>query len=628
MSNVNDASNSKSTGKSNAIGPVTVALASVGAALAPAAEAATFTVTNTNDSGAGSLRQAIETANTDAAADTILFQSGLSGTITLTTGQLDITESVTITGPGAANLTVSGNNASRVFYLYNSASNIAVGISGLTIANGNENIGAGLVNFDEDLVLDGVVIRNNTASGDGGGLWMDGFSMDVTIRNSQITGNTAGDDGGGIYVEDTGGLLLIEDSVISGNTATQDGGGIYFYDPDDAINISRTTISGNTAEGNLGRAPGGSAAYGNGGGIYMYDTDGGPFTISDSTLSGNTAGQGGGAYFYGPDDPVEIIGSTVSGNAAQYGDGGGLNFYNNYGVNMRHATIVDNSAIGVGGGVYTFGEVAIEHSVVANNTSSDNADLATGANTIDLRFSLVESTGTAGINDNGGNQFSVDPMLGALANNGGSTQTHLPLAGSPAIDSGDPTFVGPPTTDQAGNPRIVNGTIDLGAVEVQAAALVPKVPVPALGLFGLAAAALGIGGIGAAAARKRRSNGKAGALLLALAATAGVNAPEASAADRGPATTRTVTTVSAVSNENQSVRLSLGNGQSITAATGTLEIKDSRRHVAQRIESANAIAAGQPVLIKVRYGRDGAVKRTVVRLFDSIEAAQREVAGK
>ena len=90
MSNVNDASNSKSTGKSNAIGPVTVALASVGAALAPTAEAANFTVTNTNDSGAGSLRQAIQTAKTGAAADTILFQSGLIRTITLTSGQLDM----------------------------------------------------------------------------------------------------------------------------------------------------------------------------------------------------------------------------------------------------------------------------------------------------------------------------------------------------------------------------------------------------------------------------------------------------------------------------------------------------------------------------------------------------------
>lgn len=265
---------------------------------------------------------------------------------------------------------------------------------------------------------------------------------------------------------------------------------------------------------------------------------------------------------------------------------------------------------------------------MAGNDSDSGFRNLDGGGRFQSVFSIIGDVANPSVEDDGGNQFGVDPLLGALGNNGGPTETHLPQNGSPAIDTGDPAIVDPPALDQAGNPRIVNGTIDLGAVEVQPAALVQKVPVPALGLFGLAAAALGIGGIGAAAARKRRSNGKAGALLLALAAAAGLNAPEASAADRGPATTRTVTTVSAVSNENQSVRLSLGNGQSITAATGTLEIKDSRRHVAQRIESANAIAAGQPVLIKVRYGRDGAVKRTVVRLFDSIEAAQREVAGK
>src|SRR5262245_28333186 len=105
------------------------------------AEAAVFNVTNLNDNGAGSLRQALIDANTAAGADTVTFQAGLTGTITLTTGQLSIYDSVDVQGPGAAVLTVSGNNASRVFYLYNGSALIDVTISGLTITQGNANIG-------------------------------------------------------------------------------------------------------------------------------------------------------------------------------------------------------------------------------------------------------------------------------------------------------------------------------------------------------------------------------------------------------------------------------------------------------------------------------------------------------
>src|SRR5438067_13661342 len=92
-------------------------LAALALAGARSAGAATFTVGNTSDSGAGSLRQAILDANGAAGADTILFGSGVTGTITLTSGQLSITGDLTITGPGANRLTVSGNNASRVFQI-------------------------------------------------------------------------------------------------------------------------------------------------------------------------------------------------------------------------------------------------------------------------------------------------------------------------------------------------------------------------------------------------------------------------------------------------------------------------------------------------------------------------------
>src|SRR3954466_5072918 len=98
-----------------ATGAVTLGIAALAA---PSADAATFTVTNLNDSGAGSLRDAIVSANTTAGADVITFQPGLTGTITLTTGQLDLYDAVDIQGPGAATISVSGNNTSRIFYIY------------------------------------------------------------------------------------------------------------------------------------------------------------------------------------------------------------------------------------------------------------------------------------------------------------------------------------------------------------------------------------------------------------------------------------------------------------------------------------------------------------------------------
>jgi hypothetical protein len=138
------------------------------------AHANTFTVTNANDSGAGSLRDAVGQANALAGADTIDL-SGVSGTITLTSGQISIQEQVSILGPGAATLALSGNNASRVFNMYRgSVSDYDVLVSGLTIAGGNvTGTGGGITARNINLTLEDVVIRDNIATDRGGGcIWM------------------------------------------------------------------------------------------------------------------------------------------------------------------------------------------------------------------------------------------------------------------------------------------------------------------------------------------------------------------------------------------------------------------------------------------------------------------------
>lgn len=420
---------------------------------APAADAATFTVTNTNDSGAGSLRDAIVTANTNAGPDVITFAPTVTGTITLTSGQLYIGDSVDIQGPGAATLTVSGNNASRVFYIYNSDALIDVTISGLTITQGTASFGAGVINFSENLTLDHDVITNN-AGGTGGGVATGGGTLNVL--NTTISGNTAAGTGGGIYFYDNASPSLIQDSVISGNQATGAGGGIYFYGPNYDVTIRRTTISGNTS---------GSR----GGGIYFYDTDGGDILIDSSTISGNTAQFGGGIYFYNVDDPVTITNTTVSGNTAAFG--GGIVFYGSgiASFTINSSTISGNTANTGGNLASYFNAVTLNNTIIADGIASKAPDLYGGDFT--LNYSLVETPGTATVIVNPGSITGVDPQLGPLQNNGGPTQTQLPATGSPAIDAGDPAFVPPPSTDQRGFPRVAGARIDMGAVEVQGGAI-------------------------------------------------------------------------------------------------------------------------------------------------------------
>ena len=154
--------------------------------------AATITVMNTNDSGAGSLRQALANAND---GDTIDFDSSLNGqTITLTSSELLINKSITISGPGANILAVDGNHARRVFHI---TSGNTVTISGLSITNGN-------------------------AGSFGGGIFNDatsGGSATLTLSNCTVSGNRAASIGGGICnVAQNGSATLMVSNCTSAAT--------------------------------------------------------------------------------------------------------------------------------------------------------------------------------------------------------------------------------------------------------------------------------------------------------------------------------------------------------------------------------------------------------------------------
>ncbi len=272
------------------------------AALVPAAPMATITVTSLGDGAANAancpgascrLRDAIEDA---ASGDTINFS--VTGTITLTNGHLIISKNLTISGPGATQLAVSGNNASRIFVI---SPGFTTAISGLTIRNAfiaDGSLGAGIYNAGTLTLANNTVSGNSNASGHGGGI-VNEPSGTLTITGCTISGNSANSDsdGGGII---NGGSLTVINSTISGNSATSVGGGI--YTALGTVTIINSTISGNSST-NIG------------GGIY---TALGTVTIINSTISGNSAtGFGGGIYI--SNTPVNVRNTLIAGNTTSNG---------------------------------------------------------------------------------------------------------------------------------------------------------------------------------------------------------------------------------------------------------------------------------------------------------------------
>ena len=180
--------------------------------------AATLTVTSTADSGTGSLREALASAN-PYGGDTVNFS--VTGTIRLTSGQLSVNHNLTIAGPGAGLLTVSGNNAVRVFDI----TGPGVTISGLTIANGHGALyGAGIRTGGSPgsiLTLNDCILTHNSTTLDGGGIY-NSSGLALTVSNCTFSGNSASGDGGGIYL--TNSTLTLLASTLSGNSAGFGGG--------------------------------------------------------------------------------------------------------------------------------------------------------------------------------------------------------------------------------------------------------------------------------------------------------------------------------------------------------------------------------------------------------------------
>lgn len=434
-----------------------------------------ITVTNANDNGPGSLREALGIAND---GDTINFS--VTGTITLTTGQLMVNRNVTISGPGAPSLAISGNAASRVFRI---ASGRSVTISGLTITNGNTaaDDGAGIYNDHSTLTLNDCSVLGNSA-GLGGGIYSDGAagSAMVTLNNSTFSGNSA-IAGGGIYSdgEQSGSaILLISNSAFDDNTTTFDGGGIYNSGASlgtGAVTLNNCTFSGNSA--GSGGSAGGGAIYNNGGTV----------TIMNTTTNGNSASIYGGAVYNDASmntATVVVSNSTFSGNSSPAG-GAIFNDGNVCGLavlTLSNTTFSDNSAVNVGASIFNqsfcdTARVDLVNTILSVGVSGENFFNNGGAIITSHGYNLSSDNGSGYLNGPG-DQINTHPVLGPLQNNGGPTFTHALLPGSPAIDTGDPNFTPPPLYDQRGPnfDRVRSGRIDKGSFEVQSSSTPTPTP--------------------------------------------------------------------------------------------------------------------------------------------------------
>ena len=479
----------------------------------PAWADTTFTVDSANDApdadpgdGACStaanectLRAAIGEANALSGNDVIGFDPSVSGTITLGGSELLINSNLKIEGPGADELSVDANSQSRVFDVQSGT----LEISGLTITGGktddgstdicsNADYGGGIFN-EATLMLSDSTISRATSECGGGGIYNRGT---LTVSNSTITDNTTTHgSAGGIFVEGAD-TTTISDTTVTRNTAAFNGGGIssggYAV-----LTVSDSTISDNTS------------GY-DGGGVYSIpnDRDRGSTSVERSTISGNEAARNGGGIYsrsvsIDGDSGVSkttVANSTISANTAKEGYGGGLHNENGL-TQIGHSTITDNTApTGQGGGVASYGDgltrTEVYSSVISANTHTDvdfvlyPGDNSTPRNSfVSEGHNLVgDGNATAALDAQGDQTGVSDPKLGPLQDNGGPTQTHLPLEtqGSPVIDRGNGAEG--PATDQRGetrpqdHPAFANAQgsdgSDVGAVEVAASAEPPPPPPP------------------------------------------------------------------------------------------------------------------------------------------------------
>jgi hypothetical protein len=386
--------------------------------------ATTYTVTNINDAGPGSLRAAIGNANGDPGQPAgIVFAPGVTGTIDLLS-PLAVTRSATIDGPGASTLELDGNGGQ--VQILSVASSSIVSITGIEFAFGGASSYGGAITNAGTLTLSNDVFAHNRA-GDPGSTTSEGGAIassgTLTVTDSTFVDNAAG--GAGATGDLTGAGL----------------GGAIYNAPAGSLTVTSSTFTGNSAGG----AGGSGTASGEGAGGAIASGANSAVTVTNSTFTANVAGgSSGGAPFSGD------------------GEGGALATGPGATATLLSDTIdtntVGSAPGGLGAGIANEGAMSIAATIVAGNTGGTGN--CSNQGTLSAHASLE---GPAGQTSCGFDLPSADPGLGALTVNGGPTDTQALVAGSPVIGAvTDKAYC--PATDQRGAKRPTGGC-DVGAYE-------------------------------------------------------------------------------------------------------------------------------------------------------------------
>ncbi len=436
------------------------------------ARAATITVTNSADDGAGSFRAAVLAS---APGDTILFDAGTDGLpIVLSTGAVHIPHGLVVLGNGAANTTLSGGGTSGILTVESAG---LVVLDGLRLIDGNATSGGALHIVSTSIEVRDSEIADCDAAINGGGVYSEDATLTVTnttIDGCYAAGAAAGQGGGALYATGEG-SVTITGSEFTGSGALSEGGGLW----NNTVSISLTSsfVGGNYADGDA-MDQGGGGIYNNGGSLSIqagqissnnargeYGSGGGILNVNGGTVvatgcaisSNNGARAGGGIESNGAGTTVTLTNVLLegngTGNAPDTGSGGGLHITGAGNASITGGTVNNNVASFNGGGLYNgTGTITITDVVLNNNRSR----------------SLIPGDGGGAIYNGGGSVLvnncwftnnradGPDCRGGGVLNNGGSfTMDEGRITGNLASLSG-------------GGIHNVSGTVSLTGVRMAA----------------------------------------------------------------------------------------------------------------------------------------------------------------